>query len=69
MSELPVLVSMEGGIDEDGILALTVSLPTGDLIPVNAPASRVLFQLDRQAYIEALNAARSAPPAPVEAEA
>jgi hypothetical protein len=61
-------VSMEGGIDDDGILALTVSLPTGDLIPVSAPASRVLFQLDRQAYIEALNAARSAPPAPIEAE-
>ena len=61
-------VSMEGGIDDDGSLALTVRLPTRDFIPVTAPPSRVLFQLDRQAYIEALNAARSAPHVSVEAE-
>lgn len=56
-------VTMEGGIDEDGSLSVIVNLPTEDSvpIPVTATASRVLFQLDRQAYIEALNAVRSVP--------
>jgi hypothetical protein len=62
-------VTMEGGIDEDGSLSVIVNLPTEDSvpIPVTATASRVLFQLDRQAYIEALNAARSVPVAAQEA--
>ena len=49
-------------------VAITVKLPAGEFIPITASASRFLFQMDRQAYIEALNAARSAPPVPVEAE-
>lgn len=61
-------VSMEVQIDDDGDLALTVKLPGGEFIPITASASRFLYQMDRQAYIEALNAARSAPPIPVEAE-
>ncbi len=56
-------VTMRAGIDEDGTLSVVVKLPTADSvpIPVTATASRVLFQLDRQAYIEALNAAKSVP--------
>ncbi len=62
------VVSMEVQIGEHGDLTVTVNLPTGDFIPITAPASRFLYQMDRQAYIEALNAARSAPAMPMEAE-
>jgi len=36
-------------------------LPTGDELPINIEVSRLLYQLDRDAYVEALNAARGAP--------
>lgn len=36
-------------------------LPGGDELPINIEVSRLLFQLDRVAYVEALNAARGAP--------
>jgi hypothetical protein len=39
---------------------VTVRLPAGDLITITSPVSRLLYQMDRAAYIEALNAARSA---------
>ena len=39
-------------------------LPGGDELPINIEVSRLLYQLDRDAYVEALNAARGAP-APV----
>jgi hypothetical protein len=61
-------VSMEARVDEDGDLVVTLILPTGDLIPIKASPRRLLYQMDRQAYIEALNAARSVPSEPVEAE-
>jgi hypothetical protein len=38
-------------------------LPGGDELPINIEVSRLLYQLDRDAYVEALNAARGAPPA------
>ncbi len=51
-------------IDDDGSLSVSVSLPSdppGDVgsLVIDASPSQFLFQLDRAAYIEALNAARS----------
>jgi Abortive infection C-terminus len=57
-------VSLHADVDEEGFLAVDVSLPSGDLLPLRVEASRLLYQLDRDAYVEALNAARGAP-APV----
>jgi hypothetical protein len=47
-------------IDGDGLLSVAIALPN-EAVPVviDANPSELLFQLDRQAYIEALNAARS----------
>jgi hypothetical protein len=53
-------VGLEAEIDEEGDLAVTVRLPTGDSLPITTSASRLLYNMDRAAYIEALNAARSA---------
>lgn len=53
-------VSLEAKTDDDGDLAVTIRLPGGDILPVTASPSRFLYQMDRTAYIEALNAARSA---------
>lgn len=61
-------VSMRAGVDEDGILAVEVSLPTGEFLPIRATASQLMYQLDRTAYIEALNAARNVPPIEEEAQ-
>lgn len=41
-------------------------LPGGDELPINIEVSRLLFHLDRDAYVEALNAARGAPASVVE---
>lgn len=46
------------GFDGDGCLTLNVILPIGDPIPLRVEVSRLLYHLDRQAYVEALNAAR-----------
>jgi hypothetical protein len=48
-------------IDDEGLLDISVSMPGefGALI-INVSLSQFLFQLDRPAYIEVLNAARSA---------
>jgi hypothetical protein len=61
-------VSMTAEIDEGGDLTVLVNLPGDEVIPITAPPSRFLYQMDRQAYIEALNAVRSATPVAVEAE-
>jgi hypothetical protein len=53
-------VSLSAEIDEEGDLTITVMLPSGDFLPITTTASRFLYQMDRAAYIEALNAARSA---------
>jgi hypothetical protein len=57
-------VSLQAGADEEGDLAVTILLPGGDILPITASPSRFLYQMDRTAYIEALNAARSAVPPP-----
>jgi Abortive infection C-terminus len=36
-------------------------LPSGDELPISIEVSRLLYQLDRDAYVEALNAAREVP--------
>jgi len=41
-------------------------LPGGDELPINIEVSRLLYQLDREAYVEALNAARGVPAPAVE---
>lgn len=46
--------------NDEGVLSLKFLLPGGDELPLNIEVSRLLYQLDREAYVEALNAARSA---------
>jgi hypothetical protein len=49
------------GMDDDGLLSVTVALPgDADSLVINATPSQFLFQFERTASIEALNAARSA---------
>lgn len=54
----------EAGINEDGLLELTVTIPgpegKPETITLEAPPSQFLFHLDRMAYIEALNASVTA---------
>lgn len=50
--------------DEEGNLFLNFLLPGRVVLPLPIEVSRLLYQLDREAYVEALNAARGAP-APV----
>jgi Abortive infection C-terminus len=57
-------VSVEVETDDDGDLAVKVHLPGGDILPITASPSRFLYQMDRAAYIEALNAVRSVVPPP-----
>ena len=52
--------------DDDGNSELRVLLPGGEYLSLNVPVSRLLYQLDRDAYIEALNAARGVPAAIME---
>lgn len=48
---------------EDGNApTLRFMLPGGEELPIHIEVSRLLYQLDRAAYVEALNAARGAPP-------
>lgn len=54
-------VSLIADVNEDGLLTVTVRLPTGDTLPLNVEASRLLYQLDRDAYVEALNTTLEAP--------
>lgn len=59
-------VSLQAVVDDEGILSVDVRLPTGDVLPLRVEASRLLYQLDRNAYVEALNAARGVPAPAVE---
>lgn len=59
-------VSLQADVDEEGFLMIDVTLPSGDVLPLRVEASRLLYQLDRDAFVEALNAARGAPAAVVE---
>lgn len=51
-------VGLESVTDDDGNSELRVLLPGGEYLSLNVPISQLLYQLDRDAYIEALNAAR-----------
>lgn len=52
---------------EDGDApTLRFQLPGGDELPINIEVSRLLYLLDRDAYVEALNAARGAAATAVE---
>ena len=53
-------VAISTSLEDDGSLTLTALLPTGDQLVLTPEPSRLLYQLDRDAYIEALNAARLA---------
>jgi hypothetical protein len=53
-------VSLSTDVDEDGSLSVTVNLPGGDSLSLSASASKILFHIDREAYIEVLNVAKSA---------
>lgn len=59
-------VSLQADVDDEGFLTVDVTLPSGDVLPLRVEASRLLYQLDRDAYVEALNAARGAPAVVVE---
>jgi hypothetical protein len=59
-------VRLEAAMNEDGDLAVTIRLPDGNILPISASPSQFLYQMDREAYIEALNAARSVPVSPEE---
>lgn len=54
-------VGLELVTDDDGNPGLRILLPGSDYLSINVPVSRLLYQLDRDAYIEALNAARGVP--------
>jgi hypothetical protein len=54
-------VGLTLGENDDGEPELHVLLPGNEYLAINVPVSRLLYQLDRDAYIEALNAARSVP--------
>lgn len=43
--------------DDEGQASLQFLLPNGDVLPLAIEVSRLLYQLDREAYVEALNAA------------
>lgn len=51
-------VSLSAAVDDDGLLAVEVLLPSGDALPIRVEASRLLYQLDRAAYREAVRATR-----------
>jgi len=46
--------------DDEGLASLQFLLPGGDVLSLTIEVSRLLYQLDRDAYVEALNAARNA---------
>ncbi|KXU89941.1 hypothetical protein CI15_07125 [Paraburkholderia monticola] len=54
-------VGLSVEIEEEGAPTLKFLLPGGDELPLKIEVSRLLYLLDRAAYVEALNAARGAP--------
>ncbi|CAG0992996.1 hypothetical protein BURK2_02499 [Burkholderiales bacterium] len=54
-------VGLTLGENYDGEPELHILLPGNEYLAINVPVSRLLYQLDRDAYIEALNAARGVP--------
>lgn len=54
-------VRLEVDAEEGDSPTLRFLLPSGDELPINIEVSRLLYQLDRDAYVEALNATRGLP--------
>ncbi|HCF1752050.1 abortive infection family protein [Pseudomonas aeruginosa] len=54
-------VGLSVDAEDGGTPTLRFLLPSGDELPINIEVSRLLYQLDRDAYVEALSAARGAP--------
>uniref|UniRef100_UPI001C640428 abortive infection family protein n=2 Tax=Xanthomonas citri TaxID=346 RepID=UPI001C640428 len=54
-------IGLELVTDDDGNSEFRVLLPRHEYLSLNISVSRLLYQLDRDAYIEALNAARGVP--------
>ena len=54
-------LQLQADVDDEGFFTIDATLPSGDILPLRVEASRFLYQLDRDAYVEALNAARGAP--------
>lgn len=53
-------VRLSVATDDDGLTSLQFLLPNGDALSLTIEVSRLLYQLDREAYVEAFNAASSA---------
>ena len=53
-------VTIASSVDDEGNLTLHALLPSGDVVPLSVEPSRLLYQLDRDGYVEALNASRDA---------
>lgn len=53
-------VSLTAEVDDDGLLQCAVRLPDGDELPLTVEPSRLLYQIDRSAYVTALQASRDA---------
>jgi hypothetical protein len=53
-------VSLSASTTEEGTLEVVFGLPGGDEILLDIEPSRILFQIDRQAYLQALAACREA---------
>ena len=54
-------VSLQAEVDEEGYLVIDIALPDGDSLPLRVEASRLLYQIDRDAYLAAWNASRNTP--------
>ena len=53
-------VRMTVETDGEDVIGLRFLLPGGDVLPLSVEVSRLLYLLDREAYVEALNASRTA---------
>ena len=53
-------VGLDVGSGEGGLQTLYFLLPGGEELPISVEVSRLLYLLDRNAYVEALNAVRGA---------
>ena len=53
-------VGLSAKANDDGLATLEFLMPGGEVLPVTIEVSRLLYLLDREAYVEALNVAKSA---------
>lgn len=57
---IDAFVGLATETDDEGMTSLRFLLPGGEVLSLTIEVSRLLYQLDRQAYVEALNAASNA---------